>query len=249
MKDLILFDIDGTLVESSYKITSEQATIINKLKANYDIGVLGGGKLDKILTQFQNLIFFDHYMTECGCVYHKNNSKTKLELEEIYKKNIRDHIYFNQINILIKECLKFLSNVDYILSGHFIDLRNGIIYVSLIGMQATKKERNYFQKLDKINNIRYNLLNILHKKAKELNIFDKVSITEGGSVGIAIYPVEYDKIQVLDVFNDKYNNIYYFGDKYKKNGNDYNIINSPNVKGFKIDNVSDTYNILKDKYL
>ena len=31
----------------------------------------------------------------------------------------------------------------------------------------------------------------------ELNIFDKISIFEGGTVGIAIYPIEYDKSQIL----------------------------------------------------
>ena len=59
---------------------------------------------------------------------------------------------FPQINNLVKQCLRFLSEVDYMITGHFVDLRNGIIYISLIGMNATFKEREMFKSLDKIRN-------------------------------------------------------------------------------------------------
>ena len=50
----------------------------------------------------------------------------------------REHSLYNDINILIKLALKFLSIVDYTLTGNFIDLRTGIIYVSL--MQITNHD-------------------------------------------------------------------------------------------------------------
>ena len=48
-----------------------------------------------------------------------------------------------------------------------------------------------------------------------MNSEDKISIKIGGSVGIAIYPNEYDKKQILKTIHSyDYENIIYFGDKY-----------------------------------
>ena len=89
------------------------------------------------------------------------------------------------------------------------------------------------------------LLDILQQSAIELEVSDKLSIVLGGSVGIAIYPTENDKIQVLSHINsDKYSEIHYFGDKYLPDGNDYQLLNAPNIIGHKINDINETYNIL-----
>jgi HAD superfamily hydrolase (TIGR01484 family) len=243
MKDIILFDVDGTLVESGENIKkkSDKYKLLNKLKNKYEIGVVCGGTLDKILQQLDyHEIKFDHYFTECGCVYYDKY------LNNIYKKNIREHKLYDKINIIIKKALNYLSNVNYTISGHFIDLRNGIIYISLIGMNATQEERKNFKNIDKIYNYKKELLSILRNCANDLDISDNISINYGGSVGIGIYPIEYDKSQVLNTITKfKYNNIYYFGDKYDEDGNDYHIINHPDVCGYKINEISETYKIIK----
>ena len=247
-KKLFLFDVDGTLVESSKNISLENASILQKIKEKYEIGIVGGGVLKKNLEQFGKNIYFDHYLTECGCVYYKNKSKKNLELKEIYTKNIREHELYLDINKLLKICLHFLSHTTYTISGHFIDLRNGLVYVSLIGMCANDDERKYFMDLDVIQHIRKNLLDILYKESIKLNIDNKVCICEGGNVGISIYPKEYDKVQVAALFENKYDEIHYFGDKYEENGNDYHLINHPNIIGHKINNYNNTFTILK-KYI
>ena len=249
-KDIIVFDVDGTLCESSKQILEHHAILLNKLKEHYDIAICGGGTLSKILNQINDKILFDHYFSECGCVYDKNNKENnKLELQNIYTKNIREHKNYKKINILLKVALRFFSNVDYILTGHFIDLRCGIIYISCIGMQATDEERTYFKKLNKDECIRKQLLELLIQKAIEINSLDEISITYGGTVGIAIYPKEYDKIQILPTLKQKYDKIIYFGDRHEKNGNDYTIIHSNHVIGHKINNVEETYDILHKVYL
>ena len=247
MKDIIIFDIDGTLVESSLKIKKNHSNILNKLKNKYDIAICGGGELNKALEQMDNLIFFDHYFTECGCVYHINNSKKYLDLKQVYKKNIREHKLYPYINILIKEFLSFMSKVDFEITGHFVDMRSGIIYLSCIGMQANIKEREKFKKLDSQHSIRRDVLNSLRMKAKKLGISDDISINFGGTVGIGIYPIEYDKVQILDIIHKyNYNNIIYFGDQVLQEGNDFNIINHPDVKGYKVNNIKETYDIINN---
>jgi phosphomannomutase len=244
-KKLVLFDIDGTLTESAQLITSDVQNSLGTLIANgYHIGIVGGGRLDIILKQLDTM-YFNHYFSECGCVYHKNNSNMELSLTEIYKKNLREHVMYPNINILIKIALMFISQVDYTVTGHFIDLRNGIVYVSLIGINATVDERNYFMKLNEIRNYRKQLIDLLVTKTKELNICDNIYVAEGGSVGIAIYPSEYDKIQVVEHLVDDYTEIHYVGDKYEIGGNDHKIINHPNIIGYKVNSINDTIKIIK----
>lgn len=244
MKNLLLFDVDGTIAESGEKIKDDMANILASFKSeNTEIGIVGGGQIDKILNQMDNRISFDHYFTECGCVYIRSIDNGVFQ---VYKKNIREHKTYPKINILIKTALSFLSRVDYTITGNFVDLRNGIIYVSLIGLSANTKEREIFMDLDSNYHYREQLLSLLHNKARELDIIDNVDIVEGGRVGIAIYPKEYDKIQVLESLReDEYNKLYYFGDKYKVNGNDYQLINSDRVIGVKVDSVADTFEYLK----
>jgi phosphomannomutase len=239
---LFLFDVDGTIAESGQKIDDSICLLLNKLKIyGNEIVIVGGGKLEKILEQLDNKVSFDHYFAECGCVYYKSGYSIdgSRNLIEMYKKNIRRHTTYEKINVLIKVALKFLSEVDYTITGNFVDLRNGIIYISLIGLVANQEERAVFMHLDKKFNYRKQLLKLLNEKAIELSIDTLVDIVEGGSVGIAIYPKEYDKKQVLEYFSEEYT-IYYFGDKYQINGNDYNIINDERVIGIKVDSPQNT---------
>ena len=248
MKDIIIFDVDGTLVESSKTILPVHAEILNKLKEKYTLGICGGGTKEKILKQMNEMIVFDHYFSECGCVYHKKDNKNNLI--EIYRKNIRNHPFYEKINLLIKESLLFFSNVNYTLTGHLIDLRDGLIYISCIGMQANEEERKYFKEYDSIHKVRETLIDALKKKAIQLGIYEKINIKEGGTVGIAIYPSEWDKIQILEIITKKdYNNIIYFGDRFNNDGNDYLILNSDQVIGHKINCVEETYDILRNTYL
>jgi len=240
---ILLFDVDGTICESGKKIEPKLANLINEFKINYEIGIVGGGTFDKIIYQLDNLVIPNYIFSECGSVYHIfENNLYKI----IYKNNIRLIPEYNKINTLVKEALSFISKVDYIIAGNLIDLRNGLIYISLVGMSATEQERNNFIKLDKENNYRNELLSILKLKAIELNINEYLDITLGGSIGIAIYPKEWNKIQVLKHLNNNSKEIHYFGDKYLENGNDYEIMNDSSVNAHCIDSLEDTYKILSN---
>ena len=240
MTVLLLFDVDGTITESGQKISQTMTNTINSIDTKkYQLGIVGGGSLDKILIQLQNKINFTHYFTQCGSVYHLYNHIDN-SFKNIYTKNIKTSFRYIQINKLIKIAFGFLSNVDYNLCGHHIDIRDGLVYISLIGLNATNDERENFINIDKIYNYRQNLLNLLIQKSSEL-CFDNIDIVLGGTVGIAIYPSEFDKSQIMNHIDiSKYTNIYYFADQYKENGNDFKLINNEYIIGRPVDSVQQT---------
>ena len=214
------------------------AKITEKMQAGYDIGIVGGGTFEKATSQLGPLKIM-HYFTECGCVYHTTNSYGTIY--NVYKKNIREHPLYSKINILVKEALQFLAKVDYEITGHFIDLRNGIIYISLIGMVATSEERARFIELNNTHNYRKRLITLLKNKAWELKVENDIVIAEGGTVGVGIYPKEYDKVQVMEVIRPfRYKEIHYFGDKYEEDGNDYHLLNHKDVIAHRVNNLEDT---------
>ena len=243
-KDILLFDVDGTICESGKIIEEHIVNKIVELSEKYDIGIVGGGTYEKIMFQLNNKIFPNHIFSECGSVYNKKIGQTK-NYDEIYKNNLREIPEYIKINSLVKLALNYISKVDYLVSGNFVDLRNGLIYISLVGMSATEEERINFIKEDSLKNHRFKLLEQLKQKAESLKIEDTIDIVYGGSVGIAIYPKKWNKTQVLNIIdNKKYNKIYFFGDKYEKDGNDYELISHPYVIGIPVNNVNHTYNIL-----
>ena len=246
---LLLFDVDGTICESGKQISEKMAILINKISnLGVEIGIVGGGVYEKILFQLNNKVKPKYIFSECGSVYHIYNKKYE-NYELINKNNIRNEAEYPKINKLVKVCLKFISEVDYILSGNFIDLRNGLIYVSLVGMVATDEERQKFIELDNINNYRFRLLDILKKKAIDLNIINVVDITLGGSVGISIYPKKWNKIQVLKWIDcQTHNEIHYFGDKYLPDGNDFELLSHESIIPHSIDSIKQTYSTLEQIY-
>jgi phosphomannomutase len=246
MVKILLFDVDGTLCDSGKKINSNITEILDKfVKMGVEIGIVGGGTFEKILFQLDNLIKPDYIFSECGSVYHKLNSNMEYLL--VNKNNLRLEPEYVKINSLVKTSLKFISEVDYMVSGHFVDLRNGLIYISLVGMVGSDEERENFIELDKIYNYRTNLIDILKKQAKQLDLDDYLDICLGGSVGIAIYPKKWNKVQVLKWFdldglsNLSNSQIHFFGDKYLPDGNDYELINNKNIIPHPVDSTNDTF--------
>lgn len=239
---ILLFDVDGTLCESGKKIQFEIANLLNKfIQMNIKIGIVGGGTFEKILFQLDNLVKPEYIFSECGSVYHKlNNHSTNLEYQLINKNNLRLELEYEKINLLVKTALKFISEVDYLISGNFIDLRNGLIYISLVGMVGTDEERENFIKLDKINGYRTKLIQILKIQAFELGLDEYIDICLGGSVGIALYPKKWNKVQVLQWLDLTNSHIHFFGDKYLPDGNDYELIINPAIIPHRVDSPIDT---------
>lgn len=236
-KMILLFDVDGTLCPSSQEVDQEMKKMIMNIKSKYecDIGIVGGGTYEKIEKQLgkEFLKEFAFVFAECGSVVYNKERKILL------KNNIRKHKLYSNVQKCMKHSLRFISESSYEIGGHFIDIRNGLIYISLVGMDASFDMREHFKKMDLKMGFRKRLLLQLHERC------DKgIRVVYGGEVGISLYPKEWDKVQVLGYLKE-YPVIHYFGDRYEEDGNDYQLIHHPKVIGHKVDGVNDTFEFLK----
>lgn len=240
-KILLLFDVDGTIAYSAKKMDPIIKDILHSLPQDtYEFGIVGGGEKTKITEQIDGLSV-RHLFTECGCNYYKKNDNG--EFDTIYEKDIQKHEIYPEIKSLIVKCLGFIAlEVNCDISGKFIDRRKGLFYISLVGMQASDKERQQFIVEDNLYHYRDRILKIL-KDTIRPDFKEKIDVKIGGSTGIAIIPTEWNKSQVMKsiAIND-YEKILFFGDKYKKDGNDYDLIQyeAVNFSGICVDTPEDT---------
>lgn len=233
---LLLFDVDNTLTHSGTRLSSEIVKELKRLAMTnkYELGVVGGGTHEKIMDQLLEVSdIFVHILSESGCVYHKNGILQ-------YTKDLRSHPCRQDVDKVIKRALLFFASVPYNITGHVIDFRKGLVYLSCIGMNATNEERKEFMK--RYGKYRDNLLHIL--KSMPLS---SLSIKKGGSVGLAVFPKEWSKVQVMDVFKQEaYDKILFFGDSVGEDGNDEELLKHPCVDGIVVKNPEETLYIVSE---
>lgn len=241
---LLLFDIDGTLAPSGDLIQQTMIDVLEKVSRieGVVLGLVGGGSLEKIINQMGPIINkFKYIFAECGAVVY-------IDSKIVFEKNMLDNCDRDTLNNIIKKAMDNISKMPIIYHGHQIDFRKGLIYISPPGMQATEYERSFFLTHDKKLNLRQKLL----EELKKVDKFNKFEISYGGSVGIAVHPIGWNKGQVveylsknlgLDINNQ---NTYYFGDRTDIDGNDYPIYSHSQIKGFSVKNYKDTIEYLNN---
>jgi hydroxymethylpyrimidine pyrophosphatase-like HAD family hydrolase len=145
IKTIYLFDVDGTLCLSGQPISIDMIESLQKWKnvMKCDMGLVCGGNYDRVQKQMgESLSLFRYLFLECGSVVYENG--------KLVKKNMFiHHPSYKQTQKLIKHSLRFIAESNYEVSGHFVDIRNGLIYISLVGMQSTPEQRERFIKMDK----------------------------------------------------------------------------------------------------
>jgi phosphomannomutase len=233
-RTLLLFDVDGTLTEPRLLVNKKMVDLLIKLKQNpnIDLGFVGGSDYSKQIEQLgkENLPLFTWKFTENGLYSFYNE-------ELIHVKSLLDNLGEDNYKKIINECLKCISEVDIpIKRGNFIELRNGMINISPIGRSCSQVERESFYEFDKIHHIRENMICNLKSTLEEFDL----TFSIGGQISIDIFPKGWDKTYCLQFVKNKYDNIYFFGDKTNIGGNDYEIFNDSRVKGISVKTFENT---------
>ena len=70
----------------------------------------------------------------------------------------------------------------------------------------------------------------------------------GGQISFDVFPKGWDKTYCLQ-FVEEFEEVYFFGDKTFKGGNDYEIYESKRTKGYSVSSPQDTIKYLKEFFL
>lgn len=241
-KTLLLFDIDGTLTAPRLHVTKDMLNMLEQLSCSdkIDLGFVGGSDLNKQIEQLgrENLKLFKWRFSENGLMSYHND-------ELIHKTSIIDNLGENKYQKLINVCLDVLSTTTTpIKRGNFIELRNGMINISPIGRSCSQKERDEFDVWDKQNKCRDKMIRKIKFELNSLHNFN-LQFSIGGQISVDIFPQGWDKTYCLQFVENKYDDIYFFGDKTLPGGNDYELFIHPRVKGISVNSHLDTMESLK----
>ncbi len=253
-KDVVLFDMDGTLTEARKEIRIETVNKLKELSRLSHIGVVTGSGMDYLTQQLKsiwepNFKINPNNITLMPCngtlVYKWNNDSW----EKTFSVSIREHLGEEKFNQLFQILISFNENISvnhknaFPLTGHFISFRSSLINFCPVGRNATDSDRETFIKYDKRHNLRENCLKLL-KGELIVNGLTNLSVTLGGSTSFDIYPIGWDKTFSLQHFSGT--RAWFIGDKCEGSGNDRKIYEALKLKNraFKTKNPADTRRII-----
>lgn len=236
---IILFDIDGTLTDPRKKMEDKMLITLLNLRNKYTIGCVGGSDFSKANEQVgENILqIFDYGFFENGLMAYKGN-------ELLHLQSLKVFLGEEKIKSFVNFVLKYIADLDIpIKRGTFIEFRNGMLNVSPIGRNCSQEERDDFEKYDQVEKIREKMIQKLQKEFESYNLTYSI----GGQISFDVFPNGWDKTYCLQFLND-FKNIYFFGDKTDKGGNDYEIYISERTTGFKTKGFDKTIELINENF-
>ncbi|KAL7420104.1 Phosphomannomutase 1 [Cryptotrichosporon argae] len=245
-KVLCMFDVDDTLTRPRQLAKPEVVDALKKLKEYCAIAFVGGSDLGKITEQLKPVApdgevtaYFDYGFAENGLTAFKAG-------KQLPSASFIQHVGEEEYKKLANFILRYLSDVDVpVKRGTFIEFRKGMINVSPIGRNASKEERDDFEKFDNEHNIRKTMVAALKEKFAHL----KLTYSIGGQISFDVFPQGWDKTYSLNhVEKEGFEEIHFFGDKTYEGGNDHEIFSDPRTIGHTVKNPDDTVRQLNELF-
>lgn len=201
-----IFDVDGTLTPSRQKIDPTFKKFFQEFCMSNDVYLVTGSDYNKTLEQLgKDLLRWPVFVYACS----GNEVWADSQKQEQYSNNWR------LPNLPLQWLLGKLNESQFVLrTGNHIEERTGTVNFSVVGRNATLKERKLYVDFDEKYNERKTLVDAFNHTFRDLEA------RIGGETGIDIYERGRDKSQILQHF-DKKDRLYFFGDKMKSDGNDY----------------------------
>ncbi len=259
MKEIILFDMDGTLTPARQKMDINMEMRLHEAqRKGFDIGIITGSDMNYVRHQCSRL--FDLSLVDSSRIHFLPCNGTKYILDDkmIYEQNMRDYMgetLWNRLMTLIivlQTDLVLEHNIP--LTGHFFDYRGSTLNWCPIGRNAEKQDRDKWKEMDSNYKIRKSFLKqlktLIHTQCTHLGDLRtsdvELTVKFGGDTSFDIFPVGWDKTYPLentDILRD-YDKIYFVGDRCEQDGNDYEIYEHPKVTGFKTTSPDETIKIM-----
>lgn len=233
IKNIVLFDMDGTLTPARRPTTPDIVDMITQITAIPDcaIGIVSGSPLPYIMEQMGDAINIAPgkiVIMPCNGTQVYKYSLDNRAFCPVYEKDMKEELGAYRYNQLVLELCSVQAQFieSYLgleaLTGHFISYRKSMVNFAPVGRSAEAKERASFEELDINHSIRDGMAALLKEKFKHHGLEFKL----GGTTSIDIHLAGWDKTHALKHTGDAA--VWFVGDKCHGNGNDQTIFNSIN---------------------
>ena len=243
-KQLIVFDLDGTLTESKAEIDGEMASLLAKLLEAQKVAVIGGGKFEQFQLQLLSKLFvpeefltnlFLFPVTATTFYKHTNNKWT-----EIYNQNFSNEEKEEILSALETTFRELNYKHPEKTYGELIEDRGGQITFSILGQEAPTDLKEKWNKTNP--NIRLKIEEILQKHLPNMEVkvagLTSLDITRKGvDKGYGIKQISnYSGVPLKDIL--------FVGDAFSHEGNDEPALRL-GVSCFEVKNIEDTKNLIR----
>ena len=204
MKNVVLFDMDGTITPARQPLEDKMLKALSDLLTVSEVGIVTGSG-------------FEYVMQQCGSFFNSERDFSQLTLlpcngtqKYVHREgawiqestlNMREHLgedSFRKLMFLLSErtYITHLTNTTakMPLVGHFISYRESLINWCPIGRLASNEDRQRFIEIDQERQIREANMRVL----KRSSVAEKVRFSMGGNTSIDVYPVGWDKTYALN---------------------------------------------------
>jgi len=252
-RDIVLFDMDGTLTEARQAFSRNLSSPLWDLAKIADVGIVTGSDLNYVKEQMSSIIDvhsirYRLHLLPCNGTKHlvppTSSSEDHTSIHEVsMEKELGKSNYTNLMGILLRLQAE-MSEFDIPLTGHFISARGSMINWSPMGRNADDKQRSRFKKFDKKYNFRYQFYQRLLGRLKEEEI-NNVTVKLGGDTSFDIYPTGWDKTYALRHFSGR--NVWFVGDRARSpKGNDYEIFQACGSRSFHTSGPEQTIEVIRE---
>jgi phosphomannomutase len=202
-----IFDVDGVLCNTNEVIDPEFRDWFIEWSKDKEYYIVTGGERKSTIDQVGSTI-----VRNAKIQFHCMGNHIFIEGRE-YK--------INQFSLRPEEYFWLHSYIQespyHTKTGNHIELRTGSLNVSVVGRNATQKERSDYIEWDKIYNERKQLAIEFEKQ------FPRFEAYLGGNTSIDICLRDANKGSCLSLVNDPRQDTYFFGDKCMPGGIDYPV--------------------------
>tara|TARA_A100001015_G_C15033484_1_gene734602 strand:+ start:2506 stop:3267 length:762 start_codon:yes stop_codon:yes gene_type:complete len=246
MKNIYLFDVDGTLTPAKSKIEQSFAKDFYSWQKQKEVYIVSGGSFPRIVDQLGRKIT-DQMLGVFSCMGNAYYKKiTDIDGYSSWSLMYKNIFTVDKPKLFFSELERYVMNSDYhTKTGRHYEERVGMVNFSIVGRNATMKERKEYEEYDKENKEREKIVTKLSKKHPQIDF------VIGGAVSIDIFNKGNDKGQVIKHFSNKLKDhrIIFVGDRIPFPGNDYSLAEAvkrcPNGEAVEVDCWQDTAALLK----
>ncbi len=203
---MYVFDVDNTLVQSSFTMTDEMATLFKEYVGDNPYVFASGSDLKKMKTQIPADLLDGAY-----ALFPVMGGEMWVNGEMKYQ---RTFTWPEGLKSMLESQLE--ASKYEVRTGDHIQDRTTMVCFSTVGKNANPEERAAYVEFEDIAQERTHIADELRRA------FPELSITIGGQISIDISEAGNDKGQILSVLRKEYQGpITFFGDKIYEGGNDF----------------------------